>query len=83
MSIPAIGASGLLELREAMHILPADAFVPLIAGVVSAAIVGYLSIWFLIAFLRKNSTLIFIIYRLVLGSVLLILLWQGVLNPAV
>ena len=83
MSIPAIGASGLLELREAIHILPVDAFVPLIAGVVSAAIVGYLSIWFLIAFLRKNSTLIFIVYRLVLGSVLLILLWQGVLNPAV
>lgn len=81
LSIPAISASGLLQLREALYILPQDAFVPLLGGVVAAAIVGYLSIWFLIAFLRKNSTLIFIIYRLVLGSVILILLWQGVLSP--
>lgn len=81
MSIPAIGASGLLQLKEAIDILPADAFVPLIGGVISAAIVGYLSIWFLIAFLRKNSTMIFIVYRLVLGVVLLVLLWQGLLSP--
>lgn len=81
MSIPAIGASGLLQLREAIDILPADSFVPLLAGTISAAIVGYLSIWFLIAFLRKNSTMIFIVYRVVLGTVILVLLWQGVLSP--
>lgn len=81
MSIPAIGASGLLQLREAIDILPSDAFVPLLGGTIAAAIVGYLSIWFLIAFLRKNSTMIFIVYRLVLGTVLLVLLWQGVLSP--
>lgn len=82
MSIPAIGASGLLELREAIHILPQDSFVPLIAGTISAAIVGYLSIWFLIAFLRKNSTMIFIVYRLILGTLIMVLLWRGVLDPA-
>lgn len=81
MSIPAIGASGLLQLREAIHILPSDSFVPLLAGTIAAAIVGYGSIAFLIAFLRKNSTMIFIVYRLVLGTVLLVLLWQGVLSP--
>jgi undecaprenyl-diphosphatase len=83
LSIPAIGASGLLQLREAVNILPAENFVPLIAGTVTAAVVGYLAIWFLMAFLKKNSTMIFIVYRLVLGSVLLILLWQGVLSPHV
>lgn len=81
LSIPAIGASGLLELREAIHILPQDAFVPLLAGVVASAIVGYLSIWFLISFLRNHSTMIFIVYRLVLGAIILVLLWQGVLSP--
>jgi undecaprenyl-diphosphatase len=81
MSIPAILASGLLELREAIHILPQETFVPLIAGVISAAIVGYLSIWFLISFLRKNSTFTFIVYRLILGTVILVLLWQGILSP--
>ncbi len=83
LSIPAITASGLLELRKALQILPSDSFVPLLIGTIVAAVVGYLSIWFLIAFLKKNSTAIFIVYRVVLGSVLLILLWQGVISPVV
>ena len=81
LSIPAIGASGLLELREAVHILPRESFLPLVAGTIAAAIVGYLSIWFLISFLKKNTTFIFIVYRLILGGVILVLLWQGVLSP--
>ncbi len=81
MSIPAIGASGLLQLKEAVNILPPDSFVPLLGGTIAAAVVGYLSIWFLIAFLRKNSTMIFIVYRIVLGVVLLVLLWRGILSP--
>ena len=81
LSIPAITASGLLELREAIHILPSETFFPLIVGMVVAGISGYLCIWFLLSFLRKNSTLIFIVYRLVLGAVILILLWQGILAP--
>ncbi|MFN2502345.1 MAG: undecaprenyl-diphosphate phosphatase, partial [Pyrinomonadaceae bacterium] len=83
LSIPAITASGLLELRQALHILPAQSFVPLIAATVIAGIVGYLSIWFLLAFLKRNSTAIFIIYRLILGTVILILLWRGVISPIV
>jgi undecaprenyl-diphosphatase len=83
LSIPAISASGLLELREALHILPSDSFVPLIVGTVVAGVVGYLSIWFLLAFLRRNSALIFVIYRLVLGVAILVLLWQGLIDPVV
>ena len=81
MSIPAIGASGLLELKEAIHILPKESFLPLLAGTIAAGIVGYLSIWFLISFLKKHSTGIFIVYRLILGTVILLLLWKGVLSP--
>ena len=83
LSIPAIGASGLLQLQEAIDILPGDTFVPLIVATVVAGIVGYLSIWFLLAFLKRRSTAIFIVYRLILGSVLLILLWRGVIDPVV
>lgn len=83
LSIPAISASGLLELREAWHILPEDSFTPLLVGTIVAAIVGYLSIWFLIAFLRRNTTAIFIIYRIVLGVVILALLWGGVISPQI
>ena len=80
LSIPAIAASGLLELREAWHLLPPESFAPLLVGTIVAGIVGYLSIWLLLAFLRKNSTAIFIIYRLVLGAIILGLLWTNVIN---
>jgi undecaprenyl-diphosphatase len=83
LSIPAISASGLLELKEAIEILPGESFVPLIVGTIVSGVVGYLSIWFLLAFLRKNSTAIFIAYRIILGVIILVLLWQGVLSPQI
>ncbi len=83
LSIPAITASGLLELKKAWSILPQDSFMPLLVATVVAGIVGYIAIWFLIAFLKKNSMAIFIVYRIVLGTVLLVLLWQGIINPTI
>ncbi len=85
LMIPAVTASGLLELKEAVqkHLLSSDDFVALVIGTIIAGIVGYLSIWFLLAFLRKNSTAVFIIYRIIVGGVILLLLWRGVLSPNV
>jgi undecaprenyl-diphosphatase len=83
LSIPAITASGLLELRKALKILPAESFTPLVVGTVVAGVVGYLSIWALLAYLRRNSTAVFIVYRIILGTVILVLLWQGVIGPRV
>ncbi|MCC6452255.1 MAG: undecaprenyl-diphosphatase, partial [Acidobacteria bacterium] len=79
LSMPAIFASGLLELHQASKILPNDAWMPLLAGTVVAGVVGYASIWGLLAYLKKNSTLVFIAYRLILGSAILFLLWKGVI----
>ena len=83
LSMPAITASGLLELREAVKILPAESFTPLLISTVIAGIVGYASIWALLAYLRRNTTAVFIVYRLILGTVILVLLWQGVISPVV
>ena len=83
LSIPAITASGLLELKEAWLLLPQESFAPLLVGTLVSAIVGYLSIWFLLSFLRKKSTAIFIVYRLVLGVSILALLWTNVINPQI
>ena len=83
LSMPAIFASGLLELHQASKILPNDAWMPLLAGTVVAGVVGYASIWGLLAYLKKNSTLVFIAYRLILGSAILFLLWKGVIAPNV
>jgi undecaprenyl-diphosphatase len=81
LSIPAVAASGLLEMREALKILPQESFKPLIVATAVSAIVGYASIWFLLAFLRRNSTGVFIIYRVILGLILLTLLWFGIISP--
>ncbi len=83
LMIPAITASGLLELVEAWHILPDDSWLPLIVGTIVAGIVGYLAIWFLLAYLRRYSTAVFIIYRIILGAVIIILLNQGILSPQI
>jgi undecaprenyl-diphosphatase len=83
LSIPAIMASGLLELKEAWHILPSESFGPLIVATAVAFAVGYLSIWFLLAYLKRHTTSIFIIYRIIVGTVILILLWQGILSPLI
>lgn len=83
LSMPAIFASGLLELHQATKILPNDAWMPLLVGTVVSGIVGYVSIWGLLAYLKRNSTLIFVAYRIILGAVILILLWKGVIAPNV
>src|SRR5205807_6906414 len=56
LSIPAVAASGLLELRKALKVLPHESFTPLIVSVIVSAIVGYASIWFLLAYLKRHTT---------------------------
>jgi len=81
LSIPAISASGLLELGEAVEKLPAGSALPLAVATVVSGIVGYLSIWFLLSYLRRRSTFAFIAYRVVLGFAILALLAAGRLQP--
>src|SRR5262245_6958496 len=72
LSIPAIGASGLLELKEALQSLSgANMMVNLAVATVVSAVVGYASIAFLISYLRRHSTYIFIVYRLIAGAIVL------------
>src|SRR5215204_3867404 len=71
LSIPAIAASGLLELREAFEKLPAGSYGALAVATVVSGVVGYASIWFLLRFLRTHSTGVFIIYRVIVGGLIL------------
>ena len=77
LSIPAIAASGLLELFEAIHKLPPGSLANLAVGTVVSAVVGYLSIAFLLRFLRTHSTGVFIGYRILVGGAILIMLMTG------
>ncbi|HYH86848.1 MAG TPA: undecaprenyl-diphosphate phosphatase [Pyrinomonadaceae bacterium] len=81
LSIPAIAASGLLELREALHRLPPDSAAPLVVATIVSGVIGYASIWFLLRFLRTHSTGVFIAYRLIVGGLILLLLVRGVVQP--
>jgi undecaprenyl-diphosphatase len=80
LSIPAIAASGALELREAIHKLPEGSFLPLLVATIVSGIVGYASIWFLLRFLRTHSTGIFIVYRLIVGAAIIAALTGGYIS---
>ena len=77
LSIPAIAASGFLELKEAMTKLPQGSYGSLTVATVVSGIVGYASIWFLLRFLRTHSNGIFIAYRLIVGGLILFALFGG------
>jgi len=72
LSIPAILGSGLLEFYEATAYLTSDMYVTIIVATVVAGISGYFAIAFLINFLKKNTTKLFIYYRIALGIVVLL-----------
>ncbi len=83
LSLPSVFAAGMLELYEVRHQLLASTheMVNLIAATVAAFIFGYLSIAFLITYLKRHSTGIFIAYRLILGIGLIVMLSTGRLTP--
>ncbi len=82
LSIPAVFASGLLELKEAIHagLNQADILNYVIATII-AGLSGYFAIDFLLRYLRKNTTFIFVFYRIILGVGILLLLHYQIILP--
>jgi undecaprenyl-diphosphatase len=80
LSIPAITLSGLYELYDEREILLNENLLPLIIATVVSGIVGYMSIAFLLNYLKTRSNLLFIIYRIILGIIILTLLWSGTIR---
>lgn len=83
LSIPAIAASGLLELKEAIEKLPAGSYGSLAVATVVSGAVGYASIWFLLRFLRTHSTGVFIVYRVIVGGLILAALSFGYISASI
>jgi len=83
LSIPAIAASGLLELKEAVVKLPAGSYGALAVATVISGIVGYASIWFLLRYLRTHSTGVFIVYRVIVGGLILGALAFGYMSAGI
>jgi undecaprenyl-diphosphatase len=67
LSIPAVLASGFYQLYEARHHIGDLGIDTLLVSSIVASIVGYWSISFLLKYLQKHTTYIFISYRILLG----------------
>jgi undecaprenyl-diphosphatase len=80
LSIPAVAASGLLELKEALAAVEGIGAANLAVATMMSAVVGYASIAFLLAYLRRHSTHLFIAYRLMAGLLLVGLVVAGYLR---
>lgn len=73
--VPLIMAAGLMSLKDAVDAgMDSDMMANFIAGGAAAAIVGFLAVSGLIRFLQKQSTLVFVIYRVLFGLFLFIML---------
>jgi undecaprenyl-diphosphatase len=80
LSLPAVGLSGLYELYSERKELLNENTLELIIATVVSGIVGYFAIAFLINYLKTRTNLLFVIYRLALGILILILLSAGILH---
>lgn len=80
LAIPAVVGAGLFELPEAVsgdneYTVPETALATVVAFVV-----GYASIAWLLRYVATRSYAPFVVYRILLGSGVLVLLWAGVLT---
>lgn len=80
LSIPAVLASGLLEFYQSLKYLNGSDMVNIIVATVTAAISGYFSIAFLLRFLRTRSTLLFVVYRIILGVSIIVMIWTNFIH---
>ena len=81
LSIPATTLAGLLELKDLIQATERPSAAALIVGTVVSFIAGIGAISGLLRFVKTRSMLVFVIYRIVLGVLLLGLLGAGVLQP--
>jgi undecaprenyl-diphosphatase len=74
LSTPLIAGAALLKAHE-LHKegLPASMHLPVLVGIIVSALVGYAAITWLIRYLQSNSLRLFIIYRIVVGVVVIAL----------
>jgi len=79
LSIPAVLASGLLEFYQSLNFIDASMAINLLVSTIASGISGYLAIGLLLKYLRKNSTFVFVYYRIALGGLILILLYLNIL----
>jgi undecaprenyl-diphosphatase len=79
LSVPAVVLSGLFELRKIGDEGSAG-FLPTALATLAAFIVGYASIAWLIRWLANHSMVVFVVYRVALGALVIALTATGVIS---
>ena len=75
MSVPVIGGAVMLKLTKlASDGIPDGLLIPMIVGIISAGISGWIAMWGMIRLLRSRSFTPFVMYRFVVGIAVLALL---------
>ena len=84
LSIPAILASGVLELNTLVYGIinyrSNISVLDLLLGIIFAGISGYVAIDFLLKYLQSHKTHIFVMYRVLLGALVIWLSYNGVIH---
>ncbi len=74
MSVPIIMIAGFVGILDMASASESVAFVPLTAGFISSMLSGFVAIWGLMKILQKWSFMPFVVYRIVVGMLILIFL---------
>ncbi len=78
LGIPAITLAGLVELKDVVEVgVAGSGLISLIGGLISSAVFSYLAIAWLIKYLQRRSTWVFVWYRLGFGLFIFIALGLG------
>jgi len=80
LAIPAVVGAGLFELKDIPNGENAYGWGPTVVATVVAFVVGYAAIAWLLRYVSTNSYLPFVIYRISLGTLVLVLLSVGAIS---
>jgi undecaprenyl-diphosphatase len=78
MSLPVIAGAVLFKTFGAIKDgIPEDLIVPMIVGIVTSGIAGWLAVWGTLRLVRNHSLMLFVWYRIILGVVILLAMATG------
>ncbi|NOX65316.1 MAG: undecaprenyl-diphosphatase UppP [Chlorobi bacterium] len=80
LSVPAILGSGLLEFYSSLEYIQTDGLITLAIATIASAVSGYITIAFLLSYLKKHSTMVFVYYRVFIGIAIFILIGLNIIS---
>jgi undecaprenyl-diphosphatase len=76
LSLPVVAGAAILKLGHlAKHGVPAGEIAPMLIGIATSALFGYLSVLFLLRLIQRSSLYPFVWYRLIAGSGILAIIY--------